>query len=210
MISLYTTLFNIDKLDVDLDEVFSNWLYYVDEIVIATFRWEHEKVRDRIFKSKFYDPKKIGVVSRHLEIETDIYWEGKLKNAALQNCRKDIALQCDLDERISGKKEHLEICCKAILDNDFPCSIMLPTIDLYEDLDHYINKVDFYKENPKIIHLGFLDLEQRNKVNQFWGKVWNHRSTGEFDKDHKPEKIKIGDKRKQKHNLSKPLWQNLK
>ena len=137
---------------------------------------------------------------------------------------------------------------------------MLPTIDLYEDLDHYINighkwylhtregsnrgsvnwarkedgsldpeksdtcelidkkgnllpcigKVDFYKENPKIIHLGFLDLEQRNKVNQFWGKVWNHRSTGEFDKDHKPEKIKIGDKRKQKHNLSKPLWQNLK
>ena len=129
MISLYTTIFNVDKLDVDLDEVFSNWLYYVDEIVIATFRWEHEKVRDRIVKSKFYDSKKIGVVARHVEIEADVYWEGKLKNAALENCRKDVALQCDLDERISGKKEHLEICCKAILDNDFPCSVMLPTID---------------------------------------------------------------------------------
>ena len=72
MISLYTTAFNIEKLDVDFDEVFSNWLYYVDEIVIATLRWQHEEVRDKVIKSKFYNPKKIGVVSRHLEIQTDL------------------------------------------------------------------------------------------------------------------------------------------
>ena len=58
MISLYTTVFNLDKLDVDFDEVFSNWLYYADEIVIATFRWEHEQVRNKIIKSKFFDSKK--------------------------------------------------------------------------------------------------------------------------------------------------------
>jgi hypothetical protein len=259
MISLYTTIFNIDKIEEDLDEVFSNWLYYVDEIVIATFRWEHEKVRDKVVKSKFYRSKKIGVISRHLEIQTDVYWEGKLKNAALQNCRNDIALQCDLDERISGSKEHLETCCKAILDNNFPCSIMLPTIDLYEDLDHYTNighkwylhrrqgtyrgsvnwarkdngdldaeksdtcelineqgelipcvgKVDFYKQNPKIIHLGYLDLEKRNKVNEFWGKIWNHRHSGEYDASYKMPEIKTGDSRKKRHNIPQPIWPTL-
>jgi|TARA_Y100000004_G_scaffold141411_1_gene160797 hypothetical protein len=256
MISLYTTVFNLDKLDVDFDEVFSNWLYYADEIVIATFRWEHEQVRNKIIKSKFFDSKKIGVVSRHLEIEQDVYWEGKLKNAALEACKNEIAIQCDLDERISGSKDRFEICCKVILDHDFPCSIMLPTIDLYEDLDHYINighkwylhtkkgayrgsvvwarkedgsldpeksdtcelidadgnlipcvaKLELDEDNPKIIHLGHLDLEYRNKINQFWGKIWNHRDKGKFDADFQPEKAKAGDPRKEKHNLPQPLW----
>ena len=259
MISLYTTLFNIDKLDVDLDEVFSNWLYYVDEIVIATFRWEHEKVTDKIIKSKFYDSKKIGVVSRHVEIETDVYWEGRLKNAALTNCKHKIAIQCDLDERISGDFNLFKHLCHTISANDFPCSIMLPTIDLYEDLDHYINighkwyihtkegayrgsvnwarkedgnldseksdtcelidknqnlitcigKVDFYNNNPKIIHLGYLDLNKRNKVNEFWGKIWNHRKSGKFDSSYKIDEVKTGDSRKKKHNLPKPLWPQL-
>jgi len=260
MISLYTTLFNIDKLDVDLDEVFSNWLYYVDEIVIATFRWEHEKVKEKIIKSKFYDPKKIGVVSRHVEIKTDVYWEGKLKNAALINCRNKIAIQCDLDERIAGDINLFKNLSHTILANDFPCSIMLPTIDLYEDLDHYINighkwyihtkeethrgsvnwarkedgsldpeksdtcelidkkgnlipcigKVDFYNNNPKIIHLGSMDLKERNKVNQFWGKIWNHRSSGNFDSAYKPEEVKSGDPRKKPHHLPHPIWPTIK
>tara|TARA_R100000742_G_C4279556_1_gene104476 strand:- start:6990 stop:7769 length:780 start_codon:yes stop_codon:yes gene_type:complete len=259
MISLYTTLFNIDKLDIDLDEVFSNWLYYVDEIVIATFRWEHEKVRNEVIKSKFYDPKKIGIVSRHLEIQTDVYWEGKLKDAALENCRNKVALQCDLDERISGDKERLDLCSTVILDHDFPCSIMLPTIDLYEDLDHYINigqkwylhtkegshrgsvawarkedgsldpeksdtcelidsngnlipcvaKIQLDDLNPKIIHLGYLDLEKRNNVNKFWGKIWNHRKNGKYDASYEPEEVVSGDSRKKKHDMQKPIWPTL-
>ena len=259
MISLYTTGFNLNKINIDFDEVFSNWLYYVDEIVIATFRWQHEEVRNAIIKSKFYDPKKIGVVSRHVEIETDVYWEGKLKNAALENCKHKIAIQCDLDERISGDFNLFKHLCRTISANDFPCSIMLPTIDLYEDLDHYINighkwyihtregthrgsvnwarkedgsldpeksdtcelidgkgnlipcigKVDFYNNNPRIIHLGFLDLKERNKVNEFWGKIWNHRHSGKFDSSYEADKVKTGDPRKKKHNIEPPLWLKL-
>jgi len=256
MISLYTTVFNIEKLDVDFDEVFSNWLYYVDEIVIATFKWEHGKVRDRIAKSKFYDSKKIGVVSKHVEIKTDVYWEGKLKNAALEACKNDIALQCDLDERISGDPKTLKYIGKEILKHDSPCSVMLSTLDLYEDLDHYINigykwylhkrqgtfrgsvnfakkedgtldhkksdtcelissngdlipcigKIAYSPQHPKIIHLGYLDLKERNKVNEFWGKIWNHRQTGEFNDAYEPEKVESGDSRKKIHNLPHPLW----
>ena len=261
MISLYTTAFNIDKLDVDFDEVFSNWLYYADEIVIATLRCQHEEVRDKVIKSKFYNPKKIGVVSRHLEIQTDLYWDGKLKDAALKNCRHDIALQIDLDERISGNKNTLTGLAQEILKQQFSCSVMIPTIDLYEDLDHMINigykwylhtrqgtsrgsvhwakkedgsfdpeksdtcelidengnlipcigKVPLGDEDdPKIIHLGYLNLEKRNKLNkEFWAEIWDFRKTGIRKNDFQATDIKSGDPRKQLHNLPQPLWPKL-
>ena len=242
MISLYTTAFNLGKINIDLDEIFSNWLYYVDEIVIATFGCQHVEVINRVARSKFYDPKKIRVVSKHVEIETDVYWEGKLKNEALQNCKHDVAFQCDLDERISGDVLVFKNIAEELVKHDFPCSVMIPTIDLYEDLNHYITighkwymhkregtfrgsvnwarkedgsldpeksdtcelldvegsliscvgKIEFTQDGPKIIHLGYLDLHERNKVNEFWGKIWNHRHKGEFDQDYKIDQIKTG------------------
>mgnify|MGYP003627546874 CR=1 FL=1 len=260
MISLYSTAFNLNQIDVNFDEVFSNWLYYVDEIVIATFRREHEEVRDKVVQSKFYDSKKIGVVSRHLDPETDCYWDGKLKAAALKNCRKDVALQCDLDERISGDLSVFKNLEKEILKHDFACSIMLPSIDLYGDLDHMVNigykwylhtrkettrgavlwakredgsfdpeksdtcelidergqlipcigKVSPTENDPKIIHLGYLDLEARKKLNKdFWDKVWNKRYNRKTSPDCGKEKLNGGDPRKKPHNLSHPLWPTL-
>ena len=136
---------------------------------------------------------------------------------------------------------------------------MMPTIDLYEDLNHYtaighkwylhkrkgtfrgsvnwarkedgnldpeksdtcelidhegdlipcIGRIEFSPHDPKIIHLGYLDLDERNKVNKFWGRIWNHRHKGKFDKDYKMDQIKTGDPRKKPHNLSHPLWPTL-
>ena len=256
MISLYTTAFNLDKINIYLDEIFSNWLCYVDEIVIATFRSQHVEVMNRVARSNLYDPKKIRVVSKHVEIETDIYWEGKLKNTALQNCKNEVALQCDLDERISGDIIAFKNIAEELIKHDFPCSVMMPTIDLYEDLNHYVSigqkwyihkkegssrgsvnwarkedgtldpeksdtcelvdvegnlipcigKIEFTRDGPKIIHLGYLDLDERNKVNKFWGKIWNHRHKGKFDQDYKMDQIKAGDPRKKPHDLSHPLW----
>lgn len=259
MISLYTTLFNISRLNVNFDDAFSNWLYYCDEIVISTFTKEVAEVKEEISKSKFYDSNKIKIVSKQLDIEKDVFWEGKLKNKGLQSCNNEVVIQCDLDERISGKPILFHYLCNHILSHASPRSIMLPTIDLYEDLDHYVNigykwymhrkkgthrgsvkwarkdngdldpeksdtcelidkdanlipclgKVDLEDDGPKIIHLGYLDLKERNNVNEFWGKIWNHRSEGEFDSSFTPEKVESGDPRKQKHNLSKPLWPKL-
>ena len=260
MISIYTTGFNLEKINTDFDDVFSNWLLFADQIVIATFKDQEEKTKNINSKSKFFDPLNIAVVGFAPDIEGDIYWEGKLKNEALQHCYSDIVIQCDLDERISGDPELVKSIGEEILKHDFPCSVMLPTIDLYEDLDHYINigykwyihkrqgtfrgagnfakkqdgtfdaeksdtcelvtnngdlipcvgKINYSPKSPKIIHLGYLDLKERNKVNEFWGKIWDHRHTGKFNSNYAPEEIKSGDKRKQKHNLSKPLWENLK
>ena len=139
MISIYTTGFNLEKININFDEVFSNWLVYANEIVLSTFQDEIKTTVDIISESKFYDPEKIKVVGFTVDIENDVYWEGKLKNLALENCTNSVVLQCDLDERGAGDPKHFEVCRRSILDHDFSCSVMLPTMDLYEDLDHYIN-----------------------------------------------------------------------
>ena len=72
-----------------------------------------------------------------------------------------------------------------------------------------VGKVDFYKENPKIIHLGYLDLKERNEVNKFWGKIWNHRQSGKYDSSYEMEEIKNGDSRKKRHNMPQPIWPKL-
>jgi len=166
----------------------------------------------------------------------------------------------DLDERVSGDKKLLKRMEEGLRQQTFPCSVMLPTLDLFEDLHHYITiggkwymhhkegcyrgavnfarkedgtldhsksdtcelidsrgslipcvgKVDFSSNNwPKIIHLGYLNLDERNKVNEFWGKIWNHRKTGELLDTWERKKIKT-DSRKKPHNLPLPLWPTIR
>ena len=258
MISLYATAFNLGNFEFSLEDALSNWLYYVDEVVISTLASQVEETKNQVTYTVFADS--VKVVSTDLNTEEDLYWDGKLKNAALERCNHDVVIQVDLDERISGEREAFSALATEINRHDFPCSIMLPTIDLYEDLDHFVNigykwylhtrkgthrgavdfaikedgsfdpeksdtcelidaagklipcigRLDITEKGPKIIHLGYLSLESKNKINEnFWGKIWNHRKTGIKSKDFIPEKIKSGDPRKKSHNLPQPLWPTL-
>ena len=45
MISLYTTAFNLQNFNFCLQEVFNNWFYYVDEVVVSTFKNQTEEVQ---------------------------------------------------------------------------------------------------------------------------------------------------------------------
>mgnify|MGYP003643697619 CR=1 FL=1 len=258
MISLYTTIFNLSNFNFDIEEAFSNWFYYVDEVVVTTLKDQLEEVTRAIKSTKFKDSVKI--ISMDIDINEELYWDGKLKNAALERCNSDVVIQVDFDERISGEKETFRELATEINRHDFPCSIMLPTIDLYEDLNHFVNigykwylhtrkgtqrgavnfaikedgsfdpeksdtcelidaegrlipcigKLNLTENDPKIIHLGYLSLESKNKINEnFWGKIWNHRKTGIKLKDFIPEKIESGDPRKKPHNIPLPLWKTL-
>ena len=63
------------------------------------------------------------------------------------------------------------------------------------------------KKGIKIIHLGYLDLEAKNKINKnFWGEIWDFRKTGVKKENFVCEKIKSGDPRKKPHKLTEPLW----
>ncbi len=102
MISLYTTAFNLGNFEFSLEDALSNWLYYVDEVVISTLAGQVEEIKNRVTYTVFADS--VKVISTDLNTEEDLYWDGKLKNAALERCNHDVVIQVDLDERISGGK----------------------------------------------------------------------------------------------------------
>ena len=258
MISLYTTAFNLNNFDFCFKEVFENWFYYVDEVVVSTLEDQVQEIKAEINKTTFSD--RIKIVSTDLDPNKDLYWDGKLKDAGLKACSHNSVIQLDLDERISGSKYTFKDLFLEINKHDFPCSIMLPTIDLYEDVHSFVNigykwyihtrdgtnrgavnfslkkdgtfdpeksdtceliddnghlipcigRVSFAEHDPKIIHLGYLNLEDKNNINKnFWGKIWHKRKTGIDSPDFEPEEVKSGDPRKQPHNLPIPLWPSL-
>tara|TARA_R110000824_G_scaffold158882_2_gene332945 strand:- start:1788 stop:2582 length:795 start_codon:yes stop_codon:yes gene_type:complete len=137
MISFYTTAFNLDDFDIDIEEALLNWLYYADEVIIATINKDYKKLKQKVESSKLFGIKKIKIVSKDIDIKNDIFWDGKLKNLSLQNCTNKVAFQVDLDERISGSKEDYMSMAEELSLHDFPCSIMIPTINLYGDLEHF-------------------------------------------------------------------------
>ena len=137
MISFYTTAFNLDDFDIDIEDALLNWFYYADEVVIATINKDYKKVEEKVKRSKFFGVRQIKIVSKDIDISTDIFWDGKLKNLSLQNCSNKVAFQIDLDERVSGIKEDYIAMAKELSLHDFPCSIMIPTVNLYGDLDHF-------------------------------------------------------------------------
>ena len=215
-------------------------------------------LKNKVKYTEFYDSVKI--VAPDLNINEDLYWVGKLKDASLKKCTHDIVIQADFDERISGSRESLYELAKEINIHDFSCSIMLPTIDLYEDLNHYmtigskwylhtrkgtnrgavnfgikedgsidpkksdtcelidnegnlipcIGRIRFNEKDPKIIHLGYLNLNARNKINKnFWSQMWKLRTASESS-GCKTKVFTSEDPRKKTHYLKHPLWPTIK
>ena len=255
MISLYTTIFNLDNFSFSIEETLSNWFCYVDEVVITTLNKQEDELKRNILSGRFHENTK--VFSMDIDPEKDIYWDGILKNNSLQNCSNEVVIQLDFDERISGNKTQLVELIEEVDRHDFPCCIMIPTVDLYEDLDSYVNigykwylhkkqgsfrgsvgfaiknngsfdpeksdtcelidknsnlipcigKLPMTQNGIKIIHLGYLDLEAKNKINKnFWGEIWDFRKTGVKKENFVCEKIESGDPRKKPHKLTQPLW----
>jgi hypothetical protein len=132
MISCYTTLFNLDVFSFNIDEIMSNWLYYFDEIVVATNETEKTKVRN-LFKEY---SSIVKVVSHSIDFSNQ-RWDGLLKDLALKNCSNEIVFQLDADERLSGDRSHLYQLCEALEKERKPSCLMIENIDLYDDLDHY-------------------------------------------------------------------------
>ena len=73
MISLYTTAFNLNNFDFCFKQVFENWFYYVDEVVISTLEDQVEEIKTEINKTTFSD--RIKIVSTDLDPNKDLYWK---------------------------------------------------------------------------------------------------------------------------------------
>ena len=135
-ISAYTTIFNLKNIQLSIIDALDNWFYYFDEVIISTLTKDVNEINEEIKNYKFFN--KIKIVDIDIDFN-NLFWDGILKNNGLQNCSNEIVFQIDLDERVSGTKEFLENLYNILISQNKPCSLMLKTIDLFDDLDHYKN-----------------------------------------------------------------------
>lgn len=136
MISLYTTAFNIEH-TFDISATVKNYLTVADEVVIATISEPlmkdntHHILND--LAGKYANVK---IVTTNINPYNDVRWDGQLKNESLQNCSHKNCIQCDLDERVCGKKELWQKLFDMIEKTNVS-SIMLPVINLYHSSLHF-------------------------------------------------------------------------
>lgn len=170
--SVYTSLFNYSPDKFDLLGAFKNWSKYADEIVVATFEDQRNKIEEEVAYVLEYDCigenclsklwNKINVVSCPETSLEDPLFDGKLKNAALQACSNELVIQQDMDERLSGEIEQWELLARMLYNYNHPITCMIPVIDLYKDLDHYkgINH-KWYFHRKEGVHRGPVNFAKR-------------------------------------------------
>jgi hypothetical protein len=236
-ISVYTSCFNLSASFFDLEDAFSNWGIYANEICIASMDTGDNTFQIlKGYEGKKFNNAKVKVIYTDFKLE-DYAFDGKLKNAALQACSNKFCIQQDLDERIGGMPNAWDILSEISLKNNIP-AFFIPVINLYKSKEYYSgisqkwyfhkkdgcyrgvvnfaklndkidiersdtcelidkdgnlipsadiyngasnsDKINLFKNgNPYIIHLGYLDLQKREKQNQFWKPVWENRKGGE-------------------------------
>lgn len=232
--SIYTSCFNIVKNNFNYWQyTIPKWINFIEkgksgEIVIAVNKSEDNTLE--ILKNEFKNFNCIKIIETNFEYE-DYAFDGKIKNAALQESKNEICLGLDLDEYASPNKNIWQKVCLNFLNSGFE-ALLLPVVDLCKTKNHiksvgakwYIHKQGLHRgiwkhallengkintkksdtcellnkdndlcktailvENinlnsikehdlPFIVHLGWLDWENRKNQNKTWQPVWSNRA----------------------------------
>lgn len=169
MISIYTTAFNIEKNEFDINSALKNFLELADEVCIATLADNDDNTKN-ILEDIANNDTRIKIFTTSDINSHTFAKDGKLKNLALQNCSNDICIQLDSDERINDSKiwkNFININKEMILDG---YAFMVPVINLYKDKYHYKDiSAKWYIHRKKNMYRGIVNFAKT--------------SDGKFDKD---------------------------
>ncbi len=136
MISIYHSAFNLNKHGFTAwDECLKRSCLFADEVVVAVNTSQDDTLQtvEKILKE---NAKSFKLLKTDFSYQ-DPWLDGKIKNAALQECSYDFKLQLDLDEYIPLWQRQLwEILCFRLKFDTAQC-YAIPSIDLYKDLNHY-------------------------------------------------------------------------
>lgn len=135
-IDFYTSAFNVIKNNFDYKSAIENWIKISNRISIAINTSE-----DNTFEAfeELYEkyPKQISIFKTDISYD-DPDFDGKIKNLALQDCKTEVVLGLDLDERIPTHLNHrFQLYAECLKDDDTFGCYMLPSIDIYKDINHF-------------------------------------------------------------------------
>lgn len=235
--SIYASCFDINKNNFNYwKTTIPKWIEFIDNgekgEIIITVNKDNDGTKE-ILKSYFLD--RIKIIETSFDYE-DYAFDGKIKNAGLQECKHDVCLGLDLDEYPSPNQISWENIASKLLASNLD-AIFIPSVDLCKNLNSYKSigvkwymhkrglhrgiweqaklnngKIDIKKSDtcellndkdelckaaflinqlsilnikkydlPFIIHLGWLDWNNRKNQNKTWQPVWSNRAGYEVD-----------------------------
>lgn len=148
MISIYHSAFNLNK------HGFSFWqdcliksCLFAEEVVVAV-NTSIDDTRPSVEKILKENAKSFKIIDTSFSY-SDPWLDGKIKNAALQECTQEFKLQLDLDEYVPLWQRSLwsNLCFRLKFDQ-VQC-YAVASVDLYKDLNHYksINHKQYIHKN---------------------------------------------------------------
>ena len=135
--SSYTSAFNLVKMGFDWQNSILNYSRFMDEVVIAINTSEDDTFET---VSKFLEEKGISnVILCQCSFDySDLAFDGKIKNFALQHTSGDIKISCDIDERFPlYQKDLWRRVGNHLLSQREISAFLIPSINLCGDIYHY-------------------------------------------------------------------------
>ena len=135
--SSYTSAFNLVKMGFDWQNSILNYSQFMDEVVIAINTSEDDTFET---VSKFLEEKGISnVILCQCSFDySDLAFDGKIKNFALQHTSGDIKICCDIDERFPlYQKDLWRRVGNHLLSQIEISAFLIPSINLCGDIYHY-------------------------------------------------------------------------
>jgi hypothetical protein len=124
----------------DVPGALANWSYYADDISVAVPDWDDPTMayfEDCATELGISD--RLSIVRTPFDFASDSFAYGKTENAALQNCKGNVFVQQNLDERLGGDKQMLLDLGEHLNRTPFMDAYFVPVINLYGSLDKYLD-----------------------------------------------------------------------
>lgn len=128
--SLYSTAWQICKMDFDFKSALDNWATFADEISIAV-NTSTDGTYDALASYAAEQNYPVRLVQTTYDFGKDPYAYGKTVNAALQNCTGDLMILQDMDERFLVGRDKLQEMHRILRSRFDIQAFFIPTIDLY-------------------------------------------------------------------------------
>jgi hypothetical protein len=128
MFSIYTTLYNVIKNNIDYKGALDNFCQFADEVVVSI---PTKDCADDTLAAIAMDCPKVRIIECPAIRFSDNEFDGKLKNAALQATTQPIKINMDGDERIplSQKSKWVEVA-EGLSASLFQ-AVFIPSLDLW-------------------------------------------------------------------------------
>lgn len=160
MFSIYTSAFNLIKNKFNYKFHIQNFSQFADEVVIAINTSEDNsvnEVRDYVIENC----DNVYILETNFSYE-DPLLDGKIKNAALQATKQDIKIGLDMDEYIPLWQQYIWENIANQLMYSPAKAVMIPSLNLYKDKDHYFSITPKWYMHKKDLYRGAVSWAKKN------------------------------------------------